>query len=482
MSTRPRKKRAAKEVAQLGSLGNDDIDQVLSWSRDAEEEKRADWLNAIHQREAELKLPMNLVTKTEQALELRMGFFGRLEESRVPEKVVASLLASKEAGGGAELRMGYFTRPSNLGDHEDDDVKVPKSFRRGENTVREFTDTPPINDSIGDLSKPTKEEFEGSSENDKVDSKKHPPELGTGFFNQHTELGQVVVTRPTPTENLRMGFFAHLESPQEESAPKRRKVKSVRWRENTVREFTQTPHTDDSREDPSKPAKEKFEGSAENGKSESMKQAPELGMGFFNQLAELGQDVVPRPTPTENLKMGFFTHLESQQQENAPKQRTVKTATSEPESSTVLPVDDRAYAIAEYFTVSFLPPIVLHGGSYTPFASNFCRAIVVLHTIEALFTNFGPKARFLHLPFAPITPLQHLFIDHILIGALILCMLLCPEDFGPFPYHKVVVVLLSHVICHFLCLRTTVCEADRMKRIEELQVTQVNSIRKRPVH
>lgn len=210
----------------------------------------------------------------------------------------------------------------------------------------------------------------------------------------------------------------------------------------------------------------------------SRKHAPEMGMGFFNQLEGLPCDVAPRPKPpdlTQNLGIGFFTRVETQQQESAPKRRRVEAAIPQEESRRVLPVDERVYTMVEFFMVSFLRPITLfpiHSGSFTPFASNFCWIIIVIHTLETLLTNFGPKSKFLHLPFAFIRPLQHFLIDHLLIGSLVLCVLVYPREFGPFPYHKAAVLSLLLVIYHFLCPRTSVCELDRRKLVAERHVSR----------
>lgn len=79
-------------------------------------------------------------------------------------------------------------------------------------------------------------------------------------------------------------------------------------------------------------------------------------------------------------------------------------------------------------------PLVLSGISYSSRFSNFghiwCILIIVGHTIETMFTSFGPSAK--DLSYRPIIgPLHHHFIDCMWLHTLISALILVSDAFSP---------------------------------------------------
>ncbi|KAL7527522.1 hypothetical protein ACHAWF_002211 [Thalassiosira exigua] len=189
-----------------------------------------------------------------------------------------------------------------------------------------------------------------------------------------------------------------------------------------------------------------------------------VGMGFFSQLqdSDLYGQVVgttgvnkrkrrrKKPDPLAGVSMGFFSG-----QMNAT--TTTESSLTKELSERIEPLYDWAPALDERLRsagelgLPVLLPTVAIMGTYTGFAWWYCMSLPVVHTVETLLTNFGPKAAGLHLGFSPITPFVHMCIDLLILIPINIIALVWPGGgFGEYAFvHGTFFLILEYIYWSF---------------------------------
>jgi len=91
---------------------------------------------------------------------------------------------------------------------------------------------------------------------------------------------------------------------------------------------------------------------------------------------------------------------------------------------------ERQQCLFEYVQPLVLP-LIAQKLRFSSTGSSHCWAIVLFHTIECIFTDWGPNTEGWHVKNAPISTEVHSWIDSLfIIGGLVAGMLIAPDQYG----------------------------------------------------
>jgi hypothetical protein len=217
-----------------------------------------------------------------------------------------------------------------------------------------------------------------------------------------------------------------------------------------------------------------------------------IGMGFFSQLQDEGlYDQVkgttgvkkrkknmrhrkPKPDHLKNVSMGFFSGLSGDTtvvpNEVKPKRRLVELGAIDVANAlaplyTWAPTLDESQRFAMEYSLPIVVPGVAMLAQYSSWAYKYCIILPVVHTLETMFTSFGPDCQHLHLRFAPITPFMHLCLDLLLLHPICMAMVIWPHLYGLYAYHQAAFLFFLEYIYWAVAYKDIV-----VKRKEKVQV------------